>query len=165
MKHNGLALSKRSASNGFTLIELVVVATIVLLLTGTIVVRYTTYTNRQRVKQVALNLKSDLRLAQIKAMSGNIPTSAACTLFEGYIVSFTDTSYSLGPKCSEGDSYTEKQTVTLPGAVFIDPIPSSFIFYPLNRGTSLTSDLPIVITGAGITSTVTVEAYTGTTSE
>jgi len=184
MKNTGPVLPVRRTcdegvrkTNGFTLIEIIVTVTIIMLLSGFAVVRYTEYNNRQRVKQSALDLKSNLRFAQQKAVSGQKPvTSVAvpqpCTTLEGYEVRFTETSYTVGPTCTEGTSYSEDITIPLPvGITIAEPTPDPIVFYPLNRGVSLTTDQTITLkTGLGFGTeeaqfSIKISAYSGTISE
>lgn len=55
--------------NGFSLIELVVAITIVFLLSGIGIASYNSFNETQSLKQEALDLKNNLRLAQNKALS------------------------------------------------------------------------------------------------
>lgn len=60
----------KSSSRGFTLIELLVVIAIIGLLTGGAIAAYNNFNRGQVVKRAALELKSDLRESQNRAISG-----------------------------------------------------------------------------------------------
>jgi prepilin-type N-terminal cleavage/methylation domain-containing protein len=136
---------------GFTLIEVVVSISISLIVTGLIIANYNSYNDIQTLKQAALTLKNNLRFIQSKAGSGEKPVSG-CTELLGWTITFIDaSSYKYQPSCSDGlvDPVT---TVDLPPSVkFTTPIPPSFTMNVLTRGTSLSSDTPILLTAVGKT--------------
>jgi len=151
-------------SQGFTLIELMIVVSIMLLGLGFAITRYSFFHEAQRVKQASNALASDLSLAHNSAVSGKKPVSCLATeMLVGYKVTFSTSSYSVVPQCSSsGDITGTATTVTLPsGITFALPVPSSFVYYPMTQGTSLTSDVTLGLTD-GITSlTVTIDKATG----
>jgi len=59
-------------SRGFTLIELLVVVTIIVVVTGALIPSFAGYIRNQGVKQSQEQLKSDLRTAQNKALTGTL---------------------------------------------------------------------------------------------
>ena len=145
-----LALQSRMRLQGFTLIELMVTTAIMMVLIGFSVVNYNAFNEKQHVSEAASNFKSQIRLAQSKALSGQKPVSG-CTAFIGYTVTFTSSTYTIEPECSEGKVYeTERITVTLPKNVTFSPVPSSFFYKPLMQGTSLSADLLITLTNGSI---------------
>jgi len=67
---------------GFTLIELLIVITLFGLSASLITASYLTFERNNRIRNAALNLKNDLRLAQSNALSGNkgvIGTAGNCS--------------------------------------------------------------------------------------
>ena len=60
----------RSVSKGFTLVELMIVVGILAIVSGIMIPSFSTYTRNQTLKQAQENLKSDLRSAQNKALTG-----------------------------------------------------------------------------------------------
>lgn len=134
--------------NGFTLIELLVSLAIVFLMAGGILARYDTYTKSQKLKQAALTLKNDLRLAQSKASSAVKPDTG-CTELTGYTVAFpTSATYTLQASCTEGP-VGELTTVTLPEGITFSSPPASILFGVLTRG--IAQDVTITLTGSGRT--------------
>ncbi|MBU1326710.1 prepilin-type N-terminal cleavage/methylation domain-containing protein [Patescibacteria group bacterium] len=131
---------------GFTLIELVIATALLLLLAGSIVANYNNYSDKQRIRQEALTLKNDLRLAQIKAISVQKPASG-CSGYIGMNVTFSANSYSIQALCSEGLIGDILQHV-LPSAVTFNPVPAPLTFRALTH--TLTSDATetILLTGA-----------------
>lgn len=128
---------------GFSLIELIVSVSIMILIVGGVVTSYNSYNDQQKIRQVALTLKSDLRLAQSSATGSKVPTSQPCTDFAGFVVSAGEQSYTIGPTCSEGTTYDEAVTTMLPPGVQLSMNPSSFTFFPIGRGVS--ADVQITI--------------------
>ena len=129
---------------GFTLIELLVASTILLTLTGAVLVNYNTYNETQRARQAMLTFKNNLRSAQSRAYNGEKP--AVCsTPLDGYIVAFTDTSYTTQAQCG-GSAVGDAQTVTLAsGLKFPTPTPPPMLFRVLSHG--LDNDATITIEG------------------
>ena len=143
-------------NKGFTIIELIVSISIILVLTGLGIASYRNYSDREVAKQEISTLKSNLRLAQSKAAAGQKPIRNSCSSFVGYTVSFTLSSYTITPNCANGLAIDEALTVTLPASVtFVSPY-SSFTFYPLSGGTSLSNDLTLEMTSLGNTYGITV---------
>lgn len=153
-------------TSGFTLIELIVVIAVILVISITTLLNYNSYTDKQRVKQAGLTLRSDLRLTQTKAISGQKPfVCDEMTTLQGYTVAFSTTCenggcYTIQPLCvaSSGivDTSSELTTVYLPSGINFDHSYSPVTFSAVTGVTDLTSNLSLVLTGAGVTYTVTV---------
>jgi len=132
---------------GFTLIEVIVSVSISLLATGLIIANYNSYNDVTTLKQAALTLKNDLRFIQSKAITGEKP-QVGCSQLIGWTISFTSSSYSYQPECSEGlvDPVTQ---VRLPGGVTFSSPPSFFTMRVLSRGTTLPAVTAITLLGGG----------------
>lgn len=145
-----MASRTHESLQGFTLIELVVVVGILLLIGSGVIVNYNAFNENQRVKQVALTLKTNLRLAQTKALSGYKPQDPyTCNELEGYTVTFTANQYSTQAKCASPDDLQGDVTsVTLPTGITLSALPATPIleFY-VNQGTNLVSDVTITLQG------------------
>lgn len=128
---------------GFTLIELLVAMGIIVLIAGGVIASYDKYNNSQRLKQAAQTFKNDLRLAETKALSGQKPSSG-CTQLLGYQVSFTQNSYVIQAKCSEGLA-GETVTVTLPLGITFASVPQVILFGVLTTGVE--NDVTLTLTG------------------
>jgi len=135
-----------SNNKGFTLVEVIVSVGIAISLIGAIIVNYNAHNDTQTLKQAALTLKNDLRLAQSKALAGEKPASD-CTELVGYSITFSVGSYSLRAQCSPEGAIGPTTTVTLPSGVTFSPLPSSFTFRVLSRGTTLAGVTPITLMG------------------
>ena len=153
---------QKSMKQGFTLIEMIISITIMLLLLGVTIVGYTSYNDKQKVKQAASALKSDLRMARTNATSGKKPLSCtAQETFVGYEIIFASSFYSMTPRCSDsGLIVSERNTIALPPGVSFDPIPSSFTYYSLMRGVS-TPPGQIILTDGINSITLSVDSSTG----
>jgi prepilin-type N-terminal cleavage/methylation domain-containing protein len=152
--------------HGFTLLELLVVITIMgVLLTGSIA-GYGRFNTENRLKQAALTLKNNLRFAQTLASSGKKPEDTGaetCGKLLGYVVTFPappankPTTYTIGPLCDSGALFAaETKTFSLPVDITIVSSPASLTFYVLTRGTDSVGSTPIVLQGTGNTYTLTI---------
>ncbi len=141
--HEGLP----AIGGGFTFIELIIVVAILMVLSLGVIVNYNSYTDRERVRQSGLTMKSDLRLVASKVNSG--VKSTACTTLVSYDVTFTTTCsdgrscYTITPRCSNGLLTDEQMTVYLPKEVRLQSADQTIRFLPLSAGTDLTTDAGI----------------------
>jgi prepilin-type N-terminal cleavage/methylation domain-containing protein len=155
-----LRIKKSMKRNGFTLIEIIVSVTLLLLLSGLFVANYTGFNNPQTVSQSVSDVIMNLQAARTKAVSGVKP--ALCVTLDtlvGYRVDFTATgsTYTVQARCLVSGSEQgvgEIMTYTLPSGVKFSPIPFSMTFYALDRGAS--ADQTISIVGNGVTKKVSV---------
>ena len=155
-----------SAKRGFTLIELIIVVTVILVISVVTLLNYNSYTDRQRVKQAGLTLRSDLRLAQTKATSAQKPFICdETTTLKRYTVTFSDCGgigacYEIQPVCTRSgvvvDTDDDRIRVFLPSGVRFETSYAPISFFPVTGVTDLTNDRLIVLTGAGVTYTVMI---------
>ncbi|MBI5614325.1 type II secretion system protein [Candidatus Gottesmanbacteria bacterium] len=128
-------------SAGFTLLEIIIAISLLMLLTGGIIAGYSSFNDTQKIKQAALTFKSYLRSAQTKAVSGVKPT--ACTTLDGYIVRVDGSSYTVDAMC-DGSIVSDANTsysVTLTGQVIVsNPNTASFVFRVLTRAVSISQN-------------------------
>lgn len=152
---------------GFTLIELIVVIGVILIISVITILNYNSYTDKQRVKQAGLTLRSDLRLARTKATSGQKSTRCDdTTTLESYDMQFlADCSgkgpcYATKPMCSRDgtqiDTTNETVRVYLPTGVMFQGVYSAIRFFTVSGITDLASDEIIVLSGVGGTYSVRV---------
>lgn len=163
MKKKNVRLLNRQ---GFTLIELIIVVTVILVISVVTLLNYNSYTDRQRVKQAGLTLRSDLRLAQTKATSGQKPFICdATTTLESYTITFSDCGglgacYEILPVCTQSgtlvDTSGDVTRVFLPSSVRFQMSYAPISFFPVTGVTDLTEDRLIVLTGAGVTYSVVI---------
>lgn len=131
-------------SAGFTLIELLVASIILITLSGAVLANYNNSNENQRARQAILTLKNNFRFAQSRAFNGEKPDG--CTRLDGYIVSFTDTSYTTRAQCDD-TPVDPGQQVVLSGGLTFSPVPSSLLFRVLTQGLNIDSDVTITIVG------------------
>lgn len=106
--------------SGFTLIEFLIATSIMAIFFGLGVAKYQEFNRRQILVQASQELKSNLRLAQDKALAGEKP-SGWCDqqneVLQGYRLRFSSvTTYKIEAVCSEGGA-KEVQSVNLPNGV------------------------------------------------
>lgn len=133
-------------ADGFSLMELIVVTGILMFIIGGTVASYSSFNSREKVKQVALSLKSNIRLAQSKAVSGVKPAvqnptgSTDCQQLLGYTLTFAagNSRYTIAANCMHSDGSQGStgmiQTVNVAGGVKIIPKTSILTFHPLAGG-------------------------------
>lgn len=140
-----------SYRGGFTLIELMVVSTILLLSIGT-VAKYNDYHDKKQLSTTVDTVLTNLRLAQTLAIQGKKPISG-CTTFNGYIVKFNSaTTYYSAARCSAEENEVYYQ---LPSQIqFTSPTPVSILFLPLSGAVSTSQT--IALTRNGVTKNINV---------
>lgn len=103
---------------GFTLLEVLVAATIISLLSGVSLVGYNRFQERQRLASAKEQLRNDLRQVQQKALSGEKPAGwcagAGQTLTAWRLVFTSAAVYEIRGVCSTGAVVSDK-SVTLTG--------------------------------------------------
>lgn len=145
-------MESSSRARGFTLIEIVVSVTLLLLLSGLFIANYNAFNSSQTVRQTAATLIRNLQAVRTKAAFGTKPTD--CDTLVGYTVKFPDlATYTAQAVCQVGE-IPEVTTYTLPTGVTFSPTPGSITFYALGRGASANQTISIV--GNGVTSKVSV---------
>lgn len=156
---------------GFTIIELVVVFSIIAILSTISIASFVTYTNSQTLRNTALSLRTVLQEARSESSSQVIPNN--CGVFQGYEVRICHTSgltcpvcltsgdYELDANCSTSQNGINQATYTFPAGVSLVTSGSptttqcSFHFIPITGG--VTSGGAVVVKGTNnVTQTVTV---------
>ncbi len=126
--------------NGFTFIEILVSVTLLLLLSGLLVAGYNRFNDSQVVAQAAATVQNNFRAIRTDAASGIKPEG--CGTLVGYRVAFpTSASYTATAVCQTAGGQEElgiPDTYVLPTGVTFTPLPQTFLFYPLERGVSVT---------------------------
>ncbi len=123
---------KKQLNHAFSLIELLIVVAIFGLTVSLVTAAFITFDRNQKLRNAALQLKSDLRQAQNKALSGDKGSGAAAcptasTLGGWYIQINTDptggnnSKYTLAGDCrtGAGDSSFAVKTIFLPGGITV----------------------------------------------
>lgn len=145
--------------SGFTLLELLVVISIIVTLFGVGFANFRGFQDRQRLITARESLKSDLRYTQQQALAGIKP--AGCTNLNGYKLERTSaTSYDISANCNETPVDIDVKNINLaakyPG---VELSTFSFVFFNvLGRGvrSNLTITLTDTIPNPDQTATVSV---------
>lgn len=157
MKTVDIAASHLVDSEGFTLVELLIVVSILVMVFGLTIASFNSFNRRQRLLQTALNFKSGLRFAQTRAISAEKPASN-CTTFVGIHVTFTVSGYSIQHACTpEGDVGIIEETI-LPQGITFGSLPTGFTFKTLTRTVDQASDQTVTFTNASQTYAVEITA-------
>lgn len=129
--------------SGYTLIELMVALTIAALLFLIGYASYREFVRRQALDNTYKELKSDLKLAQQQALSGEKPDSCTGALF-GYEVAFAESAYTVSASCG---GMVQVRQRALPGGITLSG--SDTILYKIiGEGTTLTGDISLTLTQA-----------------
>lgn len=136
---------RRTTVYGFTLIELIVVITILSTTLALGLASYNGFNQKEKLRQAALNFKSALRLAQTKSISAEKP-NIGCTAFNGMRITFTSTTYTLRHHCDPEGYAGEFTTFTLPDSITFNPVPTNFTFLSRTNTTNLTVDRTFTFT-------------------
>jgi prepilin-type N-terminal cleavage/methylation domain-containing protein len=125
-------------TRGYSLIELIVVVSILLILSAGVMVGYTNYNQNQQVRQAGLDLKTAFNLARSKALSGERPPAITCDALDGYDVTWDSGSYTYNVEasCDIGSSRQTVFTHTIPSKFVITGMGTSIRFLPLTQGVS-----------------------------
>ena len=105
---------------GFTLLEVLVAATIIAVLSGVSLVGYNRFQERQQLAAARDQLRNDLRLTQQKALAGEKPAgwcAASGQTLAGWRLEFITppTTYEIKAVCSDGSVSQPDKTVILSG--------------------------------------------------
>ena len=141
-------------SAGLTLIELLVTATILVLLTGGALAAYRSFNDRQVLSAAAKETKNNLSMARNWAMT--VKKVYCSQTAAGYEVDFSDGSYEIKEKCSDGNNVVVK-SFSFPEGV-VSGYTESFTFKPLTGELESGSEVEINLSYKGKTQTVTVKA-------
>jgi prepilin-type N-terminal cleavage/methylation domain-containing protein len=151
-------------STGFTIVEVLVVISIMGLIMGVGAVRLRDFQRKQELVSAKRLLLTDVRSAQSDAASGRKPADCSSNetlLGYGFRVQNTSTlsSYQIFARCETGAG-THKdipvKDVTLPDAISITappPLSNPVLFKPVQEGTNFSGSISITISRDGLTNT------------
>ncbi len=156
------------ASEGYTLIEILVGLTIIGILFSFGYASFRDFSRREALSGTAKKVQGDLRLAQSMALSGQKPTEdylglptnscSSATRLDGYIFKvYSSTEYKIEANC--GALNVVVRDVEFAGDVSISaPSPNPIVFKVLGSGTNITAgaDATLVITQAGTNNAATI---------
>lgn len=130
--------------DGFTLIELLVAAAIIIVVTGGVIVNYNSFNDTQKIRQAALTVKNNLRLAQSRAYNGEKPANG-CTELAGYLATFAPTSYAVQVQCDDGLVEGTEQIYPIDAGLSLSSTSPTLLFRVLSRG--MNEDVTVTVTG------------------
>ena len=124
--------------SGFTIIELLVVFTLIGVLTSLGIASYSSYTSSQSVQMAGTNFITLLHNAQSRSISQVIPSSCSSGTFTGYEVDITPggQQYSLTALCSPSNILIS--STSLPYGVTFGSGPTSSVIFNIFTGTVVT---------------------------
>lgn len=134
-----------SNRKGFTLIELVVVVTIITLFAGLSIANYGSFNEEKKLIDEVKQLSATLYLARSKTSSADADPDI-CNDFRGYRVSLdsgSPSSFSFERNCN--GTYDSTQTHTLTPNVTLSASTANVSFKPLSAGTDLSSPLTVTL--------------------
>lgn len=133
-------------NRAYTLIEVLVVLSIIGVLFGIGYVSYRDFSRRQELAGIAKNIQGNLRKAQQSALSGVKPEGVACnsqTLigYDFYMVSSSE--YQIRANCAGGNIIV--LDVNLPVSETISMTDNPILFKVLGNGTNIASSATITV--------------------
>ena len=141
---------------GFTLIELILAVSLIVIVSAVSMIGFTQYNDAQQLRNAALNVMLVLQQAKSKAQSQVKPDNiAACVTnrLESYRVQFTSTTYELNVVCAS--TATLIQSKQLPLGITINPASTAeFNFMILNGSVNQGS---VTINRGAAQTTITVD--------
>jgi len=124
--------------SGFTLIELMVVVSLIAIMFSIGLASYNTFNRNQILQQAAEETRSNLRLAQNYALVGQKPAGCAGLTLKGYNFVTTVHTYSINAVCSDDSISGPIKTVDLSSkniSISVNPNPpATIVFLVLARG-------------------------------
>lgn len=110
--HTQSTTHKFTNRGGFTLLELLISVTIMMLLVGLGVASFITFNERQQLTGAAKELQEFFRSAQTRARTGDVPVG--CGTFSGYNVQMAidNPSVQMYAVCSTGNILRSEKTLT-----------------------------------------------------
>lgn len=141
---------------GFTLIELIVVAAIIVTLTGLGIAGYNSFNQKQILKQSAEEVKSNLRDAQNRALSGEkVYPDCDNRVLNYWVFTITSaTEYKIEGSC---DSSTfGSKSFTLPNGLTFTTTGINIYFKPLAHGTTNSTTVTITLSQSSSGNTISL---------
>ncbi len=127
-------LIRKTTHNGYSLIELLVIVSLILLMTGISIGYYADYSERQKLENVSKKVESAVQLTRAKSnasdssLCGGANPRAGAFSFEV----INSTTYQIKPSCASGIPTPIIYKTDSP--VFFPTTPLSIPFYPITSG-------------------------------
>jgi prepilin-type N-terminal cleavage/methylation domain-containing protein len=147
-----------NSSGGFTLIELIVVITVIGILSTVGVASFVEYSRTQIVRTAVAEYVTILNTARSRTFSQVKPSACTDKIMDGYTVTVTsESTYEFRAECGDANPLVELKTLP-PTLTFSEPFPSYF-FHLLTGG--VTGFGNTTISGYGRSEVITVTAAGG----
>lgn len=136
-----LLAARQTHDQGFTLVELLLVVSVIAILSGFLVPGFSNYIDNQNILQANEIVKSDLRSAQNKALTG-VDASSGTTNYWGikipaqnasFYYTFKSTENTLAA-CDAVDLAAATKGEVLPGGVVVRDAANACIFFSMKNG-------------------------------
>lgn len=139
---------------GFTLVELLIVVSISVTILGMGIASFNRFNRRERLKQAAQTLKTNLRLIQTKSISAMKPVSG-CTTYIGIRLTFSADSYTARAECDPEGLVGSTDTFVLPTAITFQAAPA-YMTFRTQSVVDLAADQTILLSNGTETYGITV---------
>lgn len=151
---------------GYTLIEILIVLSVIGILTAVGFAGYRDFSRRQSLAGIVKQVQGDLRLAQQLSLSGVKPDGCSTNPLDGIRFGITTTTpsvYTIKAVCgSDPNKYPIVKQYTLPSDISINSFsPNPIIFKVLGQGTNIPSGSVTITFTQAVTAnkaTITVES-------
>lgn len=142
----GWYMLRQKYSRGFTLIELIVVVSIMTLFMGVSIANYNSFTTEKKFDAEVKRVVDVLELAKSKAHAGDVG-AFSCDDFNGYQVALSGSTYFLRMCCDNTcTNFNTVATYRIPVGISASFASGSSIqFYPLTTGVSVSSSNTITV--------------------
>ncbi len=128
-------------SKGFTLVEILLVVSIIAVLSGFLIPGFSNYIENQNILQAQELFKSDLRTAQNKALTGVGSTSSSINYWgikitdaNAGVYYYFSSNGATSTDCNNVNVSTAQRSETLPGGVVVRNAANSCVFFSLDNG-------------------------------
>lgn len=144
---------------GFTLLEIILVFSLIGLLTATGMASFFSYSQNQGYTSAVSDVEDLLQFARARALSQVKPVDCGTEAVRSYNVSFTPsgTTYQLIVVCGNSTEH-ELQTKELPDKVTFDPGTTPVISFATSTGIATPAPSTVIILGYDKTKTITVNS-------
>lgn len=148
----------------YTLIEILVVLSIIGVLFGVAYASYRDFSRRQELAGVAKTIQGNLRRAQQNALSGVKPPGTVCNSgiligYDFYLVSNKE--YQIRANCTNGNVVVSSTVLSEDSSVLITSTNNPILFNVLGNGTNIADSATITVTHSVTGETVSVYVGSG----
>lgn len=133
-------MSKQKGSIGFTLIEIIVVFSVIAILSTAGIASFVTYSRSQTVEVAAQDIVAMLNTAKSRALSQVKPVASPCGeageggVLQGYRVSISANNYRLSAVCGGNDYFIPNENKPIPTSISITAGTGTYTFRVLTGG-------------------------------